>query len=138
MPEQIQCPTCEKDDQIQKVSAVVTDQTYRGMDSYDGYWVTKRSELAKKLQPPDKPQEPGHGRLLAVIYFIVFGVFAGWFGVVVLFAEVSLLFSNSTDAEPEEWLFGCALGLFLTGIWLYLPYKQLRKHNKKEHDRKTH
>jgi hypothetical protein len=76
------CPVCGQIDQVQKVSAIVADQTQHVSGAgYDGsYSGTQVSSLAQKLKAPNKPRSGCEGDIIFMalggITFLFFGLFS--------------------------------------------------------------
>jgi len=61
------CPICEKDDAIQKISAIFSAGFASGIDSYT------QTELSRRLAPPVKPLHPSSDCLTIVVAGFIFG-----------------------------------------------------------------
>lgn len=74
------CPKCGHDDQVQKVSSVITSQTWTGRDS-DGDIMTRISELGKTLKASEPKEPRGYKTVLMLYICLIVPVFACAFAI---------------------------------------------------------
>ena len=147
------CPQCNKDDAIQKISAIVdagkSSESYSGPStshvsvdgksgtSYGYSYLTGSSaaDLAKLLTPPSTPYKPGVGCVFNGAFLFMF---IGFYILSLIIGLPLLLLNNSSQAF--QYIYGCSFSIVeLTLFFLLLRFgfrdsQRIRKEREQENE----
>lgn len=150
------CPVCDKDDKVEKVTAIVPRDTYEEVvprteeytdreerwRSYTTYeTITRMSILAQRLSPPPKPGPKGFSCVLVALGIFMAGYLGVFIGLGGLFLAVPMLLLMGGEIFFPLGILSapCFLGTAIVGLGLgFLIFHAKSKHDKKERERVAH